>query len=270
MRPHFIRRSRVPSAFTLVELLVVIGIIAVLVGILIPALARARSASNRAVCLSNQRQIATALVLYAHDNKGAIPPAPTWANQSLMWEAYFDPAVFGTRRDAEVLDNWFGLGFLFATKTIKDPRAFYCPEMAMPLFTYPTGWESAQTWNAGLRGVKAIGYIYRVFGQKSPPMTDADVKEIRGLKMGKMKNRVLSMDIVAQASWSPGTWPHRSPYGVNAAYSDGHGEFVQLLKRDFDSSFKLPAPAGYADNYVFNFFKAMDTKDFTAFRQLYP
>ena len=69
-------RSR-RRGFTLVELLVVIGIIAVLIAILMPALARARQVALRTVCLSNLRQIGTGLIAYAQDNKGCFP-APGW------------------------------------------------------------------------------------------------------------------------------------------------------------------------------------------------
>jgi prepilin-type N-terminal cleavage/methylation domain-containing protein len=65
--------ERKRAAFTLVELLVVIGIIAVLISILLPALSKAREQANRAQCLSNQKQIVAAILMYAGENKGTLP-----------------------------------------------------------------------------------------------------------------------------------------------------------------------------------------------------
>lgn len=65
--------SRKLHAFTLVELLVVIGIIALLISILLPVLGRAREAANATACLSNVRQLGQAALLFANERKGYLP-----------------------------------------------------------------------------------------------------------------------------------------------------------------------------------------------------
>ena len=69
------RTPRHAFGFTLVELLVVIGIIAVLVAMLLPALQKAKKAANTVQCASNMKQIATAMIMYANANKNQLMPA---------------------------------------------------------------------------------------------------------------------------------------------------------------------------------------------------
>ncbi|MDB5331068.1 MAG: hypothetical protein JWP03_2219, partial [Phycisphaerales bacterium] len=85
------RRTSENVGFTLVELLVVIGIIALLISILLPALNRARESAKQVQCLSNIRQLGMAVLLYTNEHRQLMPGGAEGPPQMLWDWVYWDP-----------------------------------------------------------------------------------------------------------------------------------------------------------------------------------
>jgi prepilin-type N-terminal cleavage/methylation domain-containing protein/prepilin-type processing-associated H-X9-DG protein len=79
-------KSEKRGGFTLVELLVVIGVIALLISILLPSLQKAREAGYRVACASNLRQLGQAFQMYINDSKGTYPPS--WFQDDFISSTY--------------------------------------------------------------------------------------------------------------------------------------------------------------------------------------
>ena len=105
------------QAFTLIEMLVVISIIALLIAIIQPSLGQARENARRAVCGSQLRQHGVAMIAYANDNRQKYPL----------------PTVTTNWPDGAMTSNWAiadspaGQTVLFAKKYLNEPLVFYCP-----------------------------------------------------------------------------------------------------------------------------------------------
>lgn len=106
-------------AFTLVELLVVIGIISLLISILLPSLARARQSANSLVCLSNLRTMGQALIMYADQNKGMLPFG-YWGGDPTTHEGSADWAALITGTMASGENTYAALGQSGRNKIFRD------------------------------------------------------------------------------------------------------------------------------------------------------
>lgn len=126
-------------AFTLVELLVVIGIIAVLISILLPTLNKVRKSANTAQCASNMRQIALAMIFYANANEGRLPPCriPDQGVSSTYPNGWFWPNEFARLRYIETQSSQDALGRLVITSSV-----FRCPEGDVEIDPYVTNLRS--------------------------------------------------------------------------------------------------------------------------------
>jgi prepilin-type N-terminal cleavage/methylation domain-containing protein len=102
--------NRAGQAFTLIELLVVIAIVAILAGLLLPALSRAKAKAKRVACLSNLRQATLGFHLWAQDHEGKFP-----------WMAGIDE---GGSQSLPIVAFY---QFLLVSREIDSPKVLSCP-----------------------------------------------------------------------------------------------------------------------------------------------
>ena len=130
-------RRRRRCAFTLVELLVVIGIIAILVSILLPTLNRARESASRTQCLSNLRQIGVMMQMYANLAKGRVPlgfngpvGGAAYGNCNFLSRATSSAASAEGGQNPPA-SRLVGLGLLFRVNILREGegRIMHCPSV---------------------------------------------------------------------------------------------------------------------------------------------
>jgi prepilin-type N-terminal cleavage/methylation domain-containing protein len=239
MRTTLLHRSR---GFSLVELLVVIGIISLLSGMLMPALMRARRASQTTVCLANMRQLGVFYYLYADANKDRIPLG-TSATKPDMTDYYTAWNQYIWREGAPS-----SAGGPFVLSGLIKPAAakiFYCPLEAQDQFA----WENFEhAFESALNGEHVtILSSYAVRPTRNVWITDPESHTVEYPlmpKLVKLHNLALMSEHPQAGPFNHGTVGN---YYVHALYADGSVRPVPF-KAFFDAYFKyllIAPPAGF-------------------------
>ena len=156
MKPWLLTQKR---AFTLIELLVVIAVIAVLMGILMPALSRVREQARRVVCNNNMSSLGKMVFLYASDFDDKLPPThyPLLGEQNAIhgsnYYAYMHVPAHANRKHA----GSHGLGYLYKAKILANDSALpFCPALKQ-FFGQSTTINNlgGKNWNS--KGIKSHG-----------------------------------------------------------------------------------------------------------------
>ena len=139
----FLQQRTGARGFTLIELLVVIAIIAVLAGLLLPALARAKEKGRQTSCINSVRQQTLAVIMYADDHTGVLPPTAynDAASNEIDWPTLLDPYLSHSTKihlcpsDQKSQNNSYGLNEL-AFVDLTDPSP--APPMRLASFLSPS------------------------------------------------------------------------------------------------------------------------------------
>jgi type II secretory pathway pseudopilin PulG len=164
LRPPAARSGR--RAFTLLDVLVSMAVIAILIGLLMPSMSSIHETARRVVCQSNIRQIGMGLLMYADDWKGQLPPSVFLRYDQGVQRTNQSPQNMLTIRleaaRAEYGTAWDGIGLLASMDYLNGPKVFYCPSHRgdNPYSKY------APTWN-NPDGEIVCNYHFRGEGPRS-------------------------------------------------------------------------------------------------------
>jgi len=213
------------KAFTLIELLVVIAIISLLVSVLLPSLEKARMLAKRVVCLTNVKNIATAMCVYASENNDYLP--------GVRSSTYTRDYIYNANHELGTGGGGYsgpqGVGLLHTGGYLSGPDVYFCPGRRYVKYNPFSGYSDAEHWGVPMAGSGYVPTSYYVATSDVFVGGSATWDFGTWHRLGLTDStKPLVFEVCVSDNGIPeGTTAHRHGLGYNFAFFNGSGSWVE-------------------------------------------
>ena len=229
--------------FTLIELLVVVAIIGILASLLMPSLSKARKKAKKAICVNNQKQIATALFMYTDDSNGHFPINTSGdLIKNISWADRISTYLSLNLTETQIKNRDFGI--IDGKNQVTSYPAFSCPELIPSNAGYAD--LTVTAYNPSKYGLKNDGYVKGgKRGWMAPWVKDATdgksmtVNEINNKSiliaegkeqvLGTASNTDVDIEDYQSEQSDPTIWLHEG-YKLNWTMADGSVQYMNFMQ----------------------------------------
>jgi prepilin-type N-terminal cleavage/methylation domain-containing protein len=258
------------SGFTLIELLVVVSIIALLIAILLPSLARAKNQAKKTACASNMHQIGIALNTYGAEYDNNLPPETGRGHENygygntsnrhlyMRW-GYAGVPPYMFQNGSTQTTHWREL-ICMDVGQVKDPRVYYCPGQSNSTWMY-TKPASATTDPYSFLGPinDHSGYSYQLHIGGNPDATNKfysggaskNVGGFSGAAYTKLTALPKDIWLMSDKIYDVISIPHANNAGSNGLFGDAHVEFGNNAKIKTLATFPNPYSEGQTFTMIY-------------------